>query len=121
MTTTSLKSTLDAPTARQRRRSQTPGQRAGRITRRTLTNLLIVVILVVELYPLFWILVSSFKTQNQFETQPLWSLPSSLNFQNYVDAWNTAQLGTDAINSLTVTLVGLVITLILGAGAAFAL
>ena len=53
MTTTSLKSTLDAPTARQRRRSQTPGQRAGRITRRTLTNLLIVVILVVAYVLLF--------------------------------------------------------------------
>lgn len=121
MTATPLKTTIDAPSLRQRRRAQTPGQRAGRITRRTLTNLLIVVILVVELYPLFWILASSFKSQNQFETQPLWSLPSTLNFQNYVDAWNTAQLGTDAINSLTVTVVGLVITLILGCGAAFAL
>ena len=121
MTATQLKSTIDVPSSRQRRRVQTPRQRAGRISRRALINILIVLILVIELYPLFWILASSFKSQNQFETEPLWSLPTVLNFQNYVDAWNTAQLGTDAINSLTVTLVSMVIVLVLGCGAAFAL
>lgn len=121
MTATQLKSTIDAPSARQRRRAQSTGERAGRLSRKALTNILIVVILVVELYPLFWILASSFKSQNQFETQPLWSLPTVLNFQNYVDAWNTANLGGDAINSLIVTLVSMAIVLVLGCGAAFAL
>jgi raffinose/stachyose/melibiose transport system permease protein len=121
MTATQLKSTNNALSRRQRRRTMTPRERAGRISRRTLTNILIILILIVEIYPLFWILSSSFKSQNEFETEPLWSLPSVLNFQNYVDAWNTAQLGTDAINSLIVTLVSMAIILVLGCGAAFAL
>jgi raffinose/stachyose/melibiose transport system permease protein len=121
MTATPIKSAGTARSSRQRRRAQSPRERAGRLSRRTLTNLLIVVILIVEVYPLFWILSSSFKSQNEFETQPLWSLPAVLNFQNYVDAWNTAQLGSDAINSLIVTLVSMVIVLVLGCGAAFAL
>ncbi|HEX4443968.1 MAG TPA: carbohydrate ABC transporter permease [Galbitalea sp.] len=121
MTATQLKSTNNALSRRQRRRTMTSRERAGRVSRKTLTNILIIVILIVEIYPLFWILSSSFKSQNEFETEPLWSLPTVLNFQNYVDAWNTAQLGTDAINSLIVTLVSMAIVLVLGCGAAFAL
>jgi raffinose/stachyose/melibiose transport system permease protein len=121
MTTTRAQNAATARNARRRRRAEPVGVRAGRLSRKTLINLLIVVILIVEIYPLFWILTSSFKTQNQFETEPLWSLPTHINFQNYIDAWNTAHLGTDAINSITVTLVSMFFILILGSGAAFAL
>lgn len=93
----------------------------SRLSRRSLTNLLVALILIVEIYPLLWILSSSFKGQNDFETRPLWSLPNTFNFHNYADAWRTADLGRDALNSLTVTLVSLFVVLILGAGAAFAL
>jgi raffinose/stachyose/melibiose transport system permease protein len=120
MTTTQLKN-ASARALRQRRRNQPPAQRAGRLSRKALINILIGIILIIEIYPLFWILTSSFKSQNEFETQPLWSLPKALNFQNYVDAWNTAHLGTDALNSLIVTLVSMAIILVLGSGAAFAL
>lgn len=120
MTTTQLKN-ASARALRQRRRNQPAAQRAGRLSRKALINILIGIILIIEIYPLFWILTSSFKSQNEFETQPLWSLPKALNFQNYVDAWNTAHLGTDALNSLIVTLVSMAIILVLGSGAAFAL
>jgi raffinose/stachyose/melibiose transport system permease protein len=107
--------------ARDRRRTEPAGVKVGRISRKTLVNILIGVILIVEIYPLFWILASSFKTQNQFANEPLWSLPSTLNFQNYVAAWNTAQLGQDATNSITVTVISMAAILLLGTGAAFAL
>jgi len=86
-----------------------------------MTRLLIALILIVEIYPLFWLLSSSFKTQNAFLTKPLWDLPTSLDFQNYSSAWTTAHLLTDAVNSITVTLSAVVFILVFGSGAAFAL
>jgi raffinose/stachyose/melibiose transport system permease protein len=96
-------------------------RRAAQISRTTMTRLLIALILIVEIYPLFWLLSSSFKTQNAFLTKPLWDLPTSLDFQNYSSAWTTAHLLTDAVNSITVTLSAVVFILVFGSGAAFAL
>ena len=93
----------------------------SRITRGLLVRIVIALLLIVELYPLFWILTQSFKDQNSFLTQPLWTLPTNLDVQNYVDAWNTARIGPNAINSLIVTIPSLALILVLGAGAAFAL
>ncbi|HLH83882.1 MAG TPA: carbohydrate ABC transporter permease [Trebonia sp.] len=107
-----------ATTRRSRRRR---GSLLSGLSRRALTNILIVIIALVEIYPLFWILTSSFKSQDDFTTQPLWSLPKHLNFHNYVTAWLTGNLGTDALNSLTVTLVSMAVILLLGSAAAFAL
>jgi raffinose/stachyose/melibiose transport system permease protein len=102
-------------------RTRSPKVRMAQVSRQTATRLLIAVILVVEIYPLFWLVSSSLKTQNAFLTKPLWDLPTSLDFNNYSTAWSTAQIATDAINSLTVTLSAVVAILVLGSGAAFAL
>ncbi len=109
----------DRPAVRKRPSKQGPP--LTRLSRRALVNILIAVILVVEIYPLFWILTSSFKGQDDFTTQPLWSMPKHLNFHNYATAWLTGDLGTDALNSLTVTLVSMVVILLVGSAAAFAL
>jgi raffinose/stachyose/melibiose transport system permease protein len=108
-----------AATARPKRRRG--GALLSGLSRRALTNILIAIILVIEIYPLFWILTSSFKNQDDFTTQPLWELPKHLNFHNYVTAWLTGDLGTDALNSLTVTLASMFVILLLGSAAAFAL
>jgi raffinose/stachyose/melibiose transport system permease protein len=98
-----------------------PKARAAQLSRQTLTKALIALILIVEIYPLVWLLTNSFKTQNAFFTKPLWSLPKSHDFQNFSTAWSTAHLPTDAINSITVTLTSVVVIILLGSGAAFAL
>ncbi len=100
------------PRALTRRRKRPP---LGAQTRSILVKVLIGVILVIELYPLFWILASSLKTKDEFVNQPLWSLPSSLQFQNYIEAWTTGNLGRNALNSLIVTLPSLVIIIMLQA------
>jgi raffinose/stachyose/melibiose transport system permease protein len=101
------------------RRSGT--HRARQLTQKTITRFIILVILVVEIYPLFWLLSSSFKGENEFVTRPLWTLPSSLHFSNYASAWNVAHLPTYALNSITVTLTSVALILVLGCGAGFAL
>jgi raffinose/stachyose/melibiose transport system permease protein len=109
----------DTPPDRRKRKS--PGSLLAWTSRRTLTNILILLILIIEIYPLFWILTSSFKTQDEFSTQPLWSLPSRLDWNNFVSAWDTADLGRTALNSLTVTIVSMIVILLVGSAAAFAL
>jgi raffinose/stachyose/melibiose transport system permease protein len=106
-----------APRAPQGRRQSRTGPR----TRRTLVKVLVAAILVIELYPLFWILASSLKDQNEFLTEPLWSLPSTFNWDNYVQAWTTGNLGRNTLNSIIVTLPSMAIILVLGCAAAFAL
>jgi raffinose/stachyose/melibiose transport system permease protein len=91
------------------------------LSRRTLTNVLIALILIIEIYPLFWIFTSSFKNQDDFTTRPLWSMPEQWNFHNYVTAWFTGDIGTTARNSLIVTVVSMVVILLIGSAAAFAL
>jgi len=93
----------------------------AQLPRRTLTRAIIGIILVVEIYPLFWLLTSSLKTQNAFVSQPLWTLPHTLDFGNYSSAWTTAHIPSDVSNSLIVTVSSVAVILVIGTGAAFAL
>jgi raffinose/stachyose/melibiose transport system permease protein len=108
---------------RQQARTERPrgASRARQLTQKTVTRFIILIILVVEIYPLFWLLSSSFKSENEFVTRPLWTLPRSLHFSNYAMAWNVAHLPTYALNSITVTLTSVAVILALGCGAGFAL
>ena len=94
---------------------------AGQLSRKTITRVIILIILLVEIYPLFWLLASSFKTENQFDTKPLWTLPTKIDFNNYAQAWTIAHLPRDAINSISVTLSSVVVIIAVGSAAAFAL
>src|SRR5690349_5447235 len=105
--TPDVTTTRPAPRTPQVRRPRRTGPR----TRRTLVKVLVAAILVIEIYPLFWILASSLKDQNEFLTEPLWSLPSTFNWDNYVQAWTTGNLGRNTINSIIVTLPSMAIIL----------
>ena len=70
--------------------------------------------------PLLWVLMSSFKTTQQIFGSPF-SLPTSLNFENYVSAWTTASIGTYFFNTVIVVGSALVIVMLLGAMCAYVL
>ncbi|WP_110590065.1 carbohydrate ABC transporter permease [Microbacterium suaedae] len=78
-------------------------------------------LLVVVGYPLVWLLLGSFKTQREFLEEPTWALPQQWNFENYVAAWQTADLGTALFNSAVTVLPALACMLLFGTAAAFAL
>ncbi|WP_348789804.1 carbohydrate ABC transporter permease [Leifsonia sp. NPDC080035] len=94
---------------------------AGRFLRRLPLNILIVLLLIVEIYPLVWILLGSFKTQNEFLNDPFWTLPSSWDFTNYVSAFTTGNMGRYILNSVLTVFPALFLTIALGVAAAFAL
>jgi raffinose/stachyose/melibiose transport system permease protein len=84
-------------------------------------KLLILLLLVIEIYPLFWLVSTSLKSTQEFLNTPFWSLPRSLEFQNYADAWTLGRIGVSLQNSLMVTVPSVIFILILGAAAGFAL
>ena len=84
-------------------------------------RLALAVLVVVEVYPLLWLLLSSFKTQREFLEEPFWSLPSSLALSNYADAWTTGNIALYLRNSLLAVAPSLVLIVVLGVAAGFAL
>ena len=81
---------------------------------------LIGLLLVVVLYPLLWMLLSSFKTNAEFSLEPFWALPSALNWQNYAQAWNSG-MSTYFLNSVLVVFPSLALILAISVAASFAL
>lgn len=71
-------------------------------------------------YPLFWMVYTSFKS-NQDISMNTFALPVKLHFENYAEAWQTARMGEYFLNSIFVTVAAIVITVLIGASAAFIL
>ena len=92
-------------------------------TRKKITNGIIFIIVavyaVVSVYPLIWVILQSFKSESQF-LQSIWSLPSSLHFENYQTAFATGKLGLYFFNTVKNTAATLVVDLVLITLAAFA-
>ena len=101
-------------------RADRPGP-ARRFARRLPMILLLTVLLIIVVYPLIWLFLSSFKTQSEFLNEPFYTLPGSLNLDNYVSAFTTGQMGTYILNSIIAVFPSLIIMLVLGVAAAFAL
>lgn len=120
MTTTLLKPTIDTahtPPPPRRRRAWT----AARVRKSLPVWIGIVVLTTIGVYPIVWLFLSSFKTQREFLQESTFSLPESFNFQNYIDAWTTGNIGQNFLNSVIVTVPSLAMVLLFGVGAAFAI
>lgn len=74
----------------------------------------------VTLYPLFWLFTSALKTNEEFDSRPF-GLPEVWQWENLKRAWDVSAMGTSLINSTIVTIISLVLTLLLGALAAYVL
>ncbi len=92
-----------------------------RLLRKAPVRILIAILVIVEVYPLFWIIMGSFKSQNDFFANPTWSLPTSFDFGNYVVAWTTGSLAHNLLNSVLVVVPALFFMILLGVSAAFVL
>ncbi len=84
-------------------------------------KLLIALFLFVEIYPIFWILMSSFKSNTEFSLSASYALPQGLYWQNYVEAWNRGRMNIYFMNSAIVTVSALVLIILLATTSAFAL
>jgi raffinose/stachyose/melibiose transport system permease protein len=79
------------------------------------------VLILIEVYPLIWLLLSSVKAPAEFSTRPIYALPESFYWQNYVEAWTEGRMNLYFRNSALATLPSLMLTLALGTMAAFSI
>ena len=84
-------------------------------------RILIAVLLVIEIYPMVWMFLGSFKTQSEFLNEPFWTLPQSWGLENYVEVFTTGEFGKYILNSVIAVFPSLAIILVFGVAAGFAL
>ncbi len=96
-------------------------RRARRRLRRLPVLVGLAVLLTVETYPIVWMVLGSFKSQDEFLSEPFWSLPRSWGFDNYVSAFVEGGLGRYILNSVLAVFPSLVLIILLGVAAGFVL
>src|SRR5699024_8399954 len=79
---------------------------------------ILILFAIVNVYPIFWMVMNSFKTAQDFSKNKL-GLPEKFIFQNYIDAWNAANFQDFFINSMIVSVTAVIITVLFGALAAY--
>ena len=75
---------------------------------------------IVIIVPVAWVFLASVKQNSEFYGNP-WTLPASFYWQNFVDAWNAASMGSYMLNSALVTALSLAILLVVALPAAYCL
>ena len=70
--------------------------------------------------PLVWVVVTSFKTDREILTDP-WSLPQDWHADNFVRAWDVANIGGYFANSIAVIIPSVLLTLAFSAAVSYAI
>lgn len=90
--------------------------------KKTIKNILLYIVLIIfgtlNIYPLIWMIMTSFKTNKEISAGTF-AMPTSFNFQNYINAWKTAKMGTYFYNSIIITLISIILTIIVGTMASY--
>ncbi|QHK20406.1 ABC transporter permease subunit [Pseudarthrobacter psychrotolerans] len=87
----------------------------------TLSRVLIALIVIVQVYPLAWLFITSLRTEHDFATGDPFALPKSLTWENYARAFETGNLWLNILNSFIVTMGANILIVLLGMMAAYAL
>lgn len=70
--------------------------------------------------PVAWVFVASIKQNSEFYGSP-WALPQGIYLQNFVDAWQKANMGSYMLNSVFVTVLGILLLILVALPAAYVL
>lgn len=70
--------------------------------------------------PVAWVFLASIKQNSEFYGSP-WEMPNGFYFQNFIDAFQKANMGTYMLNSVMVTALALIILLVVALPAAYVL
>lgn len=98
----------------------TTKQRIVKVLVKVLIYAFLIFMAIIVLFPFYWMLISSLKSTEEYR----WSVPSlfphRVMFENYVKAFNAANLGTLFINTVYVGIVSTILSLIITVLSAFA-
>ena len=82
--------------------------------------LFLIMVSIIYIVPLVWVFMVSFKTNAEIFTSPF-ALPESFYLDNFTFAWTAGKLGIATLNSFVVCAVTLIISMVIGSMAAFAI
>lgn len=88
---------------------------------RYLTVALVIAIVIVQVYPLLWLFITSLRPAQDFASGNPFGLPSSLTLENYARAFEMADLLRFILNSFIVTAASSALIVLLGMMGAYAL
>ena len=100
-------------------KSDIVGHKTGLISK-VIIYVLLIFLLVTIVVPVAWVFMASIKQNSEFYGNP-WTLPAGFHWQNFVDAWNKASMGSYMLNSVIVTALALAILLVVALPAAYCL
>lgn len=97
-------------------------KRAGRLSSgRGLVVLAATMLVITQLYPIIYAVMSSFKTLDEFQSQPPYAFPENPSLENYRFVLTESSLGTYFFNSVLIMAVVVILVLLLSSTAAFAI
>jgi len=91
-----------------------------RVLKKSIPHLFLMAYLLIILYPFLFVLFSSVKTDNQAIASNPFGLPSSIIFDNYMNAWVNAKISTYFFNSLYIGVLSACLSILFAAMLAFA-
>ena len=98
-----------------------PARKKGIRWRRAALHVFLIVTAVVWMFPLIWAVYTSLRPYADTSVNGYVSFTGVLNFDNYVNAWNNAELIRYFANSLVIVVPAVILTLLLSSMAAFTL
>ena len=96
------------------------GQKVGKAVVICGTYLFLIIMALIVLFPFYWMIISSLKTLTEYRLAVPTFWPQRIMFSNYIDAFNTGNLGILFRNTLLVGVVSTLLSLVITVISAFA-
>lgn len=98
----------------------TTGARIGGIAYKTLTYAFLLIMALIVLFPFYWMIISSLKSLEEYKLAVPTFWPKQIKFSNYIDAFDTANLGSLFLHTLYVGVFSTILSLVITVLSAFA-
>ena len=95
-------------------------QKLGSCFIKFITYFFLILMALIVLFPFYWMIISSLKTQGEYRSTVPTFIPKQIVFRNYLDAFTTGSLGKLFMNTLYVGVVSTLLSLVITVLSAFA-
>lgn len=86
----------------------------------TIIYVFLVLLAIIYIAPLLWVVITSLKNDSTLMISP-WAMPEHIEWGNYTFAWTKGHLGTAMLNSFIVCFTTLIVSMLFGSMAAYAI
>lgn len=90
-----------------------PQKHIGSLPGKVVTNVVLILFSITCIFPVIWLFYSSMKTKTEFNANPI-SLPSTLNFDNYINVLQKSDMARWMWNTFRNTAISLILILLIG-------